>query len=404
MNRSSVISRPFFRFRPLVRSGRTVGTTGWFSKDYFEARSRFLEAVERCGFRHFAIPIDAVGPAGSPLSIDVAVGGSSTPRKVLILSSGLHGVEGFFGSAAQLAYLGTLSNEWWPAVDSAVVLIHALNPFGFAWRRRFNENNVDLNRNFLLPGEDFAGSPPLSGAFRDALLSRTESRLGRWNTRLAMLAWKHGMASFWETLPVGQYDFADWLFFGGQGYSQTAKIVEEGLPSLLGNAEEAIHLDFHTGLGRWAECQLLLSETEPLSAVAWWRRHFPASMVVQPPRRAGSYQVRGGFGPWLKAIFPACRYRFATAEFGTYSPARVLRALTEEQYWHNRQVGLEADHWSRRRLAETFAPRNLAWRQRAVGRALQVVAGASGVLGINGPAKLASETAFDEAANLGRPG
>lgn len=333
--------------------------------------------------------IDVAGPTGGPLSIDVAVGGASAPRKALVLSSGLHGVEGFFGSAAQLAYLETLSDEWWPSHDSAVVLIHALNPFGFAWRRRFNEENVDLNRNFLLPGEDFAGSPPLSGAFRDALLSPAPSRLSHWNTRLARLAWKHGMGSFWETLPVGQYDFADWLFFGGRGYSQTAKIVEEGLPSLLGNAEEVVHLDFHTGLGRWAECQLLLSEAESAASVAWWRRYFPASMVVQPPRRTGSYQIRGGLGPWLKALFPSSRYRFATAEFGTYSPARVLRALAEEQYWHNRLGGLEAEHWSRRRLADTFAPRSAAWRRQAIGGALQVVARASVALGISGADKRA---------------
>ena len=39
------------------------------------------------------------------------------------------------------------------------VLLHALNPFGFAWRRRVNEDNVDLNRNFLLDDEGYVGCP-----------------------------------------------------------------------------------------------------------------------------------------------------------------------------------------------------------------------------------------------------
>jgi len=33
--------------------------------------------------------------------------------------------------------------------DTAVILIHAVNPFGFAWGRRVTEENVDLNRNFV---------------------------------------------------------------------------------------------------------------------------------------------------------------------------------------------------------------------------------------------------------------
>jgi hypothetical protein len=35
------------------------------------------------------------------------------------------------------------------------VAIHAVNPFGFAFGRRWNENNVDLNRNALLTQEEW---------------------------------------------------------------------------------------------------------------------------------------------------------------------------------------------------------------------------------------------------------
>ena len=43
--------------------------------------------------------------------------------------------------------------------DWSLLMIHALNPFGMAHLRRVNEDNVDLNRNFLLAGEQFRGSP-----------------------------------------------------------------------------------------------------------------------------------------------------------------------------------------------------------------------------------------------------
>jgi len=35
------------------------------------------------------------------------------------------------------------------AQGQAAVLVHAINPYGFAWTRRVNEDNVDLNRNFV---------------------------------------------------------------------------------------------------------------------------------------------------------------------------------------------------------------------------------------------------------------
>ena len=35
------------------------------------------------------------------------------------------------------------------------MLLHALNPYGFAWDRRVNEDNADINRNFV----DFTHPP-----------------------------------------------------------------------------------------------------------------------------------------------------------------------------------------------------------------------------------------------------
>ncbi len=222
-----------------------------------------------------SLVIDAPSPGEEPLTIDVGVAGSATPSSALILSSGIHGVEGFFGSAVQLAYLDSLAPDWRPPEGAAVILLHALNPFGFAWRRRFNEENVDLNRNFLLPEEPYSGAPPLTGRFRSLLTPRSfHRRFGFWTARMALLALRHGIGSFWRTLPVGQYDFPEFLYFGGHQRAQTAEQIDRVLPTLLGTAREVVHLDFHTGLGRWANCDLLLAERERPENAAWWREHF----------------------------------------------------------------------------------------------------------------------------------
>jgi hypothetical protein len=353
----------------------------YYSADYFAARRRFVAAARRLGWVHHSLPIDAPSPTGEPLSIDVAVAGSRSPRSAVVVSSGVHGVEGFFGSAVQLAFLDRLPPDWQPPDGAALVMIHALNPFGFAWRRRFNEENVDLNRNFLLAGEEYAGSPPLCETFRRVMLKIGARRRFDFSTaRMALLAMRHGLRSFWETLPVGQYDFPDGLFFGGHRRSQSAQAVDALMPKLLNGASETVHLDFHTGLGRWNRYQLLMSEAGEPEHAGWWRAHFGAHHVKEPARVAGSYQVRGGLGRWLRAHVPNCRYRFATAEFGTYSPARVIQALVRELGWHA-QLGTEApDHWSRRELSDVFVPRSIRWRTNALERGLSLIRQATDVL------------------------
>jgi hypothetical protein len=66
----------------------------------------------------------------------------------MLVVSGTHGVEGYYGSDCQIAWLDTLDEKALPA-DTAVLLIHLLNPWGAAHLRRVNEDNIDLNRNFI---------------------------------------------------------------------------------------------------------------------------------------------------------------------------------------------------------------------------------------------------------------
>jgi hypothetical protein len=358
--------------RPAQADAKAASLAEYYSHDYFAAKRRFLDASERLGFEQHSLLVDAPSPTGEPLTIDVAASGTHQPDSALVVSSGVHGVEGFFGSAVQLAFLESLPTGWQPPDDAALVLIHALNPFGFAWRRRFNEENVDLNRNFLLPEQTYSGAPPLADVFRRTL-KPAPWRINFHNVRVARLALRHGVRSFWSTLPVGQYEHPDWLFFGGSDRSQSAQLIDRLLPTLFDRAREVVHLDFHTGLGRWANWDLLLSEHEPTEGASWWREHFAADRVKEAKASDRTYEIRGGFGSWLRARFPNCNYRFATAEFGTYSPMRVIRALTDELHWHSMLGHNEPHHWARRALTEAFAPQDARWRARSLSAGVSLV-------------------------------
>ena len=187
-----------------------------FSCDYATARKRFRQAAASLGWQLEAHPTDAVGEDGEELTVDVGRSSGGDSERVLVISSGVHGVEGFFGSAVQVALL----EQWASATPPSTrcVFLHGLNPSGFAGLRRFDENNVDPNRNFLLPNERFEGAPE-GYTELDAFLNprRPPSRWEPFIPKALWLVAKHGMTALQQAVAGGQYRFPQGLFFGGLG-------------------------------------------------------------------------------------------------------------------------------------------------------------------------------------------
>ena len=344
-----------------------------FSPDYAAARKRFRTGVERLRWELESLPIDARGPVGEELTIDVGYSAPGSSGKTLVLSSGVHGVEGFFGSAVQVALL-----EHW-AVDGPppqrCVLLHGLNPFGFAGLRRFDENNVDPNRNFLLQTERYEGSP--SGyAELDSFLNPQQPP-SRWEPTTLKALWliaRYGMPALRQAIAAGQYEFPRGLFYGGAGPSRLQQILSEHLPRWLMGSESVIHLDFHTGLGPGGSCKLLIDY--PLSE----RQHARMTRLFGPGTfeacNSGNtaYDARGGFGRWCVAHGMATDYLFACAEFGTYGPIHVLAGLRAENQAHHWGSPLAASTvWSKQRLKELFSPAAPSWRTKVMKKSLDLV-------------------------------
>ncbi|MEC9466875.1 MAG: DUF2817 domain-containing protein, partial [Myxococcota bacterium] len=116
----------------------------YFSETYTVARSRFRSLAQARGGETESHEIGLTGRDGSLLTVDVAHFGPATATKRLLLSSGTHGVEGFFGSAVQLAFMDQQLESYLDDKDLGITLIHAINPFGFEYVRRVNEDNADL--------------------------------------------------------------------------------------------------------------------------------------------------------------------------------------------------------------------------------------------------------------------
>lgn len=321
------------------------------------------------------LPLPGCGPGGETLAVDVATVGAARPARAVVVSSGLHGVEGFFGSAVQLAWLeGVGAGRIDVPPGTAVVLVHAVNPYGFAWRRRANERNVDLNRNFLDPGEPYDGTPPLYD--RVHRLLNPETPLSRADLFLVRAAWavcRHGLRALRAAVAEGQYEHPSGLFFGGHGPEASTRLVRDRFWGWTRDAGEVVHLDLHTGLGRHAECQILV---EPVHApdLGWYRARFAPARVVSVAQE-GAYAARGVMGARLGRHAEGRRYRFACVEIGTHPALRVLGALRAENHAHRfSEPGSRPYERAKRELVECSCPANRTWRGRTVRQVLEVIA------------------------------
>lgn len=124
----------------------------YFSAGYDEATDLFLRSAALANADLYSLPVV------DSLSMKVAVLKGSE-EKYLVHLSGTHGVEAYGGSAIQSAVLQSLAiNEQYKDKDTnsdlpTLIFIHSVNPFGFYHNRRVNEDNVDVNRNYLTDKE-----------------------------------------------------------------------------------------------------------------------------------------------------------------------------------------------------------------------------------------------------------
>jgi len=348
-----------------------------FSADYETARTRFLEAAAQVGARLAAFPVAVPSTGGQPLTIDVAVVPGNNCGHVVVVTSGLHGVEGFFGSAVQLAWLRAMAARRATPPPGDLVLVHALNPYGFQRLRRADADNIDLNRNFLSSNDAYAGVPAGYEALAP-LLNPPGPPTGYeafWLRALVAVC-RHGLRQLKAVTAVGQYEYPQGLFFGGRQAAETTNIVRKHFRDWIGESENIVHVDLHTGLGPSGHAKLLLVEPPDAPELSWYAEQF-GGQSIEPldPASGIAYAARGTMGGWLRGHLADRRYRFVVAEFGTHALLRVFAALrAENRAFH----GCDPDDPRLRRaqaeLVECFCPASHRWRRRALSRGLEIIA------------------------------
>ena len=337
-----------------------------FAPSYRRAREAFVVAAEARGARQVSHPIAARSQQGDELSIDVAYLGPESPRTVIALSSGLHGVEGFAGSAIQRQLLGEQLDGLGLGADCGLLLVHALNPYGFSVVRRVNESNVDLNRNFLSHPEEHVLNPGYEELY-DAINPETleEEVDAKLRARLLAYGQEHGMQSLQAVLTVGQYIHPEGVQFGGQRQEESNRLLREIAKRETRGAERVAWIDVHTGLGPFGEVEMIVESAPDTPdfqrARAWWGDAVRSTATGE----SLSAKLHGSIEQGLADALPDCELTTAGAEFGTVDPVRVFGAMRADNWLHQHgQLESEQGVAIKRELLEVFRPDDAAWGAR----------------------------------------
>ncbi len=364
----------------------------YFQESYEECRARFrslagaLEKTSAGGLRH-EIPV--ASRSESELSLDLLYLPARQAReRLLILSSGVHGIEGFAGSAVQQMFL----REILPQLDTSrmgVLLIHGLNPHGFKHFRRVTENNVDLNRNCDVDRALFSSGNEGYAKLSDFLNPEERVSLGFYSgplffARAMLKILQASMGSLRQAILQGQYQFPRGLYYGGQDFEPQITALRPLLEEILAGYTMVLTIDLHTGYGERNRLHLFpnpVAEPQVRQALERVFENHP----IDWGDKEGFYTVTGDFVGFIGKLAPGSLFLPMVFEYGTLDSQTTRGAIRsihnmilENQGFHYGYEDSGDEREVKRRMREMYLPSSPEWRSEVIRQARELLPSALG--------------------------
>ncbi len=344
----------------------TTPKAPYFSSDYQQARQLFIEGVQHAGAQLESYECPRSGPDGDRLYMDVASIGNPEADTLFVITSAVHGVEGFAGSSVQC---GLLSEGIVEKLGDSVhmVMIHGVNPYGFAHLRRFNEDNVDVNRNFVAHPFKYPGNKN-HAQLADVLAPKRLTRFSNIQlfSRLVSFWMRHDFTSLAQAIVGGQSILPRGLYYGGETETWSNLRVQSIISRYAASAKKVVVVDLHTGLGGFGEAVILVSDDcsgAQKRAATWWK-NFNLN-----DKRYTKGKLNGTLREIVGKLVPAKEYTVATVEFGTMKwwqkIIKPLIAIRNENWVHHFGThGTSEAKEIKEKFLHIFSPNNEQWKTR----------------------------------------
>ncbi len=318
-------------------------------------------------------------PYGEDLTIDWLYCAPTVQKeRLFVLSTGLHGIEGYIGAALLELFMA----EFLPRLDpqtTGLLLIHTINPWGMKHRNRGNPKNVDLNRNFVDAGFDSLAD--INPDYPDlAWFLNPQRPLGRislerlgFQARVPATMLRYGVRRLRQAALMGQYIMPSGVYYGGQAVQPETRVMMDLYRSAFAGCRRVLHLDMHTGYGPRDQMTLVTSARETRTSQELASRYGLPRVAAPNPEEF--YKVNGDMLDWeavlVQTAFPEAQYFGAVFEFGTFgaSLAAQIRSLQISVLKNqaNAYGGSSAAlAWVEREYGELFLPTDPAWLVKAL--------------------------------------
>lgn len=348
----------------------------FFATSYTDARNRFRAAAAARAFPVEEYRHPVAGPDGETLATDVVRLGPPGAARVLFVMSGTHGAEGFCGSGIQCGLLKQEATSRLPP-DTALVLIHAINPYGFAWLRRVTEDNVDLNRNHVDHRAPYPDNPGYR-ELRDAIcpVEWLGPARAAAEARLSGYAARHGAMALQAAISGGQYADPAGVFFGGHRLTWSARTLYGILDRHAAAARHVGFIDLHTGLGPYGHGELISEHAPGEPVLARLRGWLGDDVTSLQDGSASSAPLTGTNGCGIeRQLGRATTITVVTLEYGTWPIDRILTAVRAD-CWLHRFGKPGSAQWQeiKAEMRECFYPDVADWKGKVWERAVAVQA------------------------------
>ena len=359
-----------------------------FRTDYEDIRLHLQELSDGLGAEFASHPIDE----SDGLYIDsFYLPSRDTQTNLVVLTTGVHGIEGYIGAAMLDVFFG----EIYPTLDhsdTGVLVVANVNPYGMKHLRRYNENNVDLNRNFILDWDSFDRASNQEYPKVDTFLGPT-GKIGNalWHEAgfylsLAKTAITEGADTISDALLTGQYEYPEGVYYGGDGdESSTVYLKDVFARCLESRYENIVHIDIHSGYGPRYNMVIFnsvfetMTEAESVAAFGYGNviAHDSESFYATTGDTTDFFYRLAQQKGTDTALFSTC-FEFGTIGDAFFDTILSLHYTVDENRNHfyptDNGVSAQIVHEN---YMELFYPTETAWREKTV---TDFVAATQGVL------------------------
>ena len=354
----------------------------YFQESYDDCRQAFLDEARKASAQYDQAELFSVripSQVDENLFIDfLYLPPVDSSDKLLVMSSGVHGVEGYTGSAVQQMFLRELLSSG-VLSEMGVLMIHGMNPYGFKYKRRVTENNVDLNRNSEMDSSLFESENQGYAALYDMLNPRGEASNTSLQSRFFYMTaiskmLKESMAVLRQAILQGQYEYPEGIYFGGMDFEPQIDSLQSILPGIFGHYNTIFNIDLHTGYGSRRVLHLFPNPVDDPVIKKKTEAIF-AGYSIDWGDSGDFYTILGGFADaFLKEINPDATYLYMVFEWGTYDTEKTFGSLKALHQIILENQGIQYGYKSTRHqqeieqgIVEAYYPGSEAWRSEVLG-------------------------------------